>query len=113
VAQEEIQKRRNAPKKLKRKRVKQQQQEESELQPLSPLPANCCDGVESSGEELDDEKRTNLSNSYENTSHASLYELVEIPKAQKGWRASNPWTFKIDGPRALMEFVRALIGYIL
>jgi hypothetical protein len=111
VAQKEIQKRRHAPKKLKRKRF--QQQGEFELQPLSPMPASCCDGGESSGEELNDEKRTNVGENYTHSSHGSLYELEEIPKVQNGWQASNPWTLKIDGPRALMEFFRALIGYIL
>jgi hypothetical protein len=29
------------------------------------------------------------------------------------WRASNPWRVKIDVPRALLEFVRTGIGYVL
>jgi hypothetical protein len=29
------------------------------------------------------------------------------------WRASNPWRWKIDAPRAILEFVRVGLGYIL
>jgi hypothetical protein len=29
------------------------------------------------------------------------------------WRAGNPWRFNIDFPRALLEGLRALIGYLL
>jgi hypothetical protein len=111
VAQEEIQKRQNTPKKLKRKNVKAQ--EDSELEPLSPPPTNCCNEDEVSDGELEDEKRTRSSGGHTMSSQGSLYEPEEIPLARKGWQASNPWTLKIDGPRALMEFVRALIGYIL
>lgn len=29
------------------------------------------------------------------------------------WRASNPWRFGIDLPRALLEGLRAFVGYLL
>lgn len=113
VAQEEIQKRRDAPQKLKRKR-RVGRQTDSELQPLSPLPPNCCDGGDSmSGDDLDDEKRANAPRNSANSTQSSTYEQEDLPDSPKGWQASNPWTLRIDGPRALMEFVRALIGYIL
>lgn len=113
VAQEEILKRKNMPKRSERKQ-RVERQTESELQPLSPLPPNCCDGSDSiSGDEMDDEKRKGLPGDSMNSDHDSVYGQDDFSKSRKGWQASNPWTLRIDGPRAVMEFVRALIGYIL
>lgn len=42
---------------------------------------------------------------------------VEKPVARKPskklWVPSAPWSIKEDGIRALLEFIRALIGYVL
>lgn len=44
-------------------------------------------------------------------------EEVEKPVAKKPskklWVASAPWSVKEDGIRASLEFIRALIGYVL
>ncbi|TID23293.1 Ctr copper transporter family protein [Venturia nashicola] len=113
VAQEEIQKRQNASKKLKwEQHVKRRP--ESQLLPLSPVPPNCCDESGSiSDDEWDDEKRSDMAEDSKNSNRKSLHERDDVPRSRKGWQASNPWTLRIDGPRALLEFVRALIGYML
>ncbi|KAE9968419.1 hypothetical protein BLS_005867 [Venturia inaequalis] len=113
VAQEEILKRRNSPKKSKQKEIVKQQND-TELEPLSPLAPTCCDGGDSMvGGDFDDQKRKDVPGEPMNTDPNPIYEQDGLPKYRKGWQASNPWTLRIDGPRALMEFVRALIGYIL
>jgi hypothetical protein len=119
VTQMEIEKRRDSPKNLKSKHV--QQQDESELQTLSQSTTVCSDSGDSRVTQFSREKDTNASNCYDNSSNASVYassyasvsELGEGSATRKRWQASNPWTLKIDGPRALMEFIRAFIGYIL
>jgi hypothetical protein len=40
-------------------------------------------------------------------------EMVQTHQRRKFWVASAPWSIKKDGVSALLEFVRALIGYIL
>lgn len=87
---------------------------EADLLPLSPMAPNCCDSGDSMvGDAFDDEKRAGVLRESMSSDHGSVYEQDGFPESRKGWQASNPWTLRIDGPRALMEFVRALIGYIL
>ena len=58
-----------------------------DTQPLSPMPLSA---------DVDDDSRNGLG------------------QYTKGlWIASAPWSFKKDGIKALLEFTRALIGYIL
>jgi hypothetical protein len=79
---------------------------EVEMQPLSPRPASdesCHTERSSSDEELAMEKL--------------VQQVLWAPKWTKvfgnRWRASNPWRFGIDLPRALLEGLRAFVGYLL
>jgi hypothetical protein len=38
---------------------------------------------------------------------------LSFTRAKKFWVATAPWSFKKDGISAVLEFIRALIGYIL
>ncbi|KAF2179500.1 hypothetical protein K469DRAFT_595946 [Zopfia rhizophila CBS 207.26] len=68
---------------------------DSEAEPLSPMPYGQPSASAGHEEGMAVEK----------TKHQ--------PERKRFWIASAPWHIKHDGLRALLEFVRALIGYIL
>jgi hypothetical protein len=79
---------------------------ETEMQPLSPRPVT------------DDACHTERSSSDEESGmERSMQQPLLAPKWTKmfgnRWRASNPWRFGIDLPRALLEGLRAFVGYLL
>lgn len=76
-----------------------------EWQPLSPSPQDADSHASESG--ISDEEKA-----MEKQFVASLAPKWTAVFGGR-WRAGNPWTFKIDVPRALLEGLRALIGYLL
>lgn len=83
-------------------------EEKEEMEPLTPA----------LGPDSDEE--CHVSRSSEEEEEAMLKKIDEATWAPEWtatlgsrWRASNPWRFKIDLPRAVLEGVRAVVGYVL
>ena len=80
--------------------------DKEEWQPLSPaIPDGDCHGGRSSEDEE------------EEAMEKKLVDATLAPKWTKvfgnRWRATHPWRFGIDIPRALLEGLRAFVGYVL
>jgi hypothetical protein len=83
-------------------------EEKEEMTPLTPALGH------------DSDEECHGSRSSEEEEEAMLKKIDEATWAPEWtarlgnrWRASNPWRFKIDLPRAILEGVRAFVGYVL
>jgi hypothetical protein len=92
---------------------------DDELALLSPATAvedgdnDCHHGSSTSGSKDDDPTMVDVEAGLLSTS-ASVPGPAWTRFLGSGvWHASNPYRWKIDGPRSVLEFVRALIGYVL